>query len=222
MTHSVYPQHIVMELHRDGKAVAVHSTDTSWILKHLSHLPAPVLDVHGGPPIVSVPAELSVTGKPYYLGVLHTIERYDNGKVRVYRHFAFRMDPEPPFSLSALSDELPLEFLREKRTGRAHWVTFATGLALGPDDGKVYLSYGAGDAASRLVVMPIQELEAMFTGKVALRQYDVPFYYPPGWERPASPSRGRRGGGKTGGGGRAAGGRGMGRKLAGSGHWTTS
>lgn len=32
-------------------------------------------DVHGGPPVVYVPAKLSATGKPYYLGIMHHIER---------------------------------------------------------------------------------------------------------------------------------------------------
>ncbi len=31
--------------------------------------------VHGGPPVVLVPAQQSFTGKAYYLGVMHHIER---------------------------------------------------------------------------------------------------------------------------------------------------
>ena len=32
--------------------------------------------VHGGPPVVFVPGELSADGKPHYLGVMHHIEKW--------------------------------------------------------------------------------------------------------------------------------------------------
>lgn len=47
------------------------------------------VDLHGGPPLAYVPAALSPSGQPYYVGVLHSIERFKGG-VRVYRHFAFK------------------------------------------------------------------------------------------------------------------------------------
>ena len=129
--------------------------------------------VHGGPPVVYVPAELSGTGKPYYLGIMHHFEkwvcvlrhawgsaraipacknaslladlvsafhlsaapaisltpplqltlqltwrcaapqptpRFSNGKVRLYRHFAYKFEPHPPFAITSVSDELPLQY----------------------------------------------------------------------------------------------------------------
>lgn len=32
-------------------------------------------DVHGGPPVVHVPGSASPNGKPYYLGIMHHIEK---------------------------------------------------------------------------------------------------------------------------------------------------
>ena len=32
--------------------------------------------VHGGPPVVAVSAQLSGSGKPYYLGIMHHIEKW--------------------------------------------------------------------------------------------------------------------------------------------------
>ena len=48
-------------------------------------------DVHGGPPLVYVSGELSRSKQPYYLGIMHHIERFDEGRVRLYRHFAFKV-----------------------------------------------------------------------------------------------------------------------------------
>ena len=50
-------------------------------------------DVHGGPPLVYVRRELSRGRQPYYLGIMHHIERFDEGRVRLYRHFAFKVGP---------------------------------------------------------------------------------------------------------------------------------
>ncbi len=35
---------------------------------------------------------------------------YDGKRVKVYRHFAFKFEPGPPFAITAISDELPLRF----------------------------------------------------------------------------------------------------------------
>ncbi len=35
----------------------------------------PNADVHGGPPVVYVPARLSPDGRDCYLGILHTVEK---------------------------------------------------------------------------------------------------------------------------------------------------
>ncbi len=41
---------------------------------------------------------------------MHHIEKFDGGLVRLYRHFAFRVAPVPPFAITAVSDELPLVY----------------------------------------------------------------------------------------------------------------
>ena len=46
----------------------------------------------------------TTTDRPSFL------RRFEGGRVRLYRHFAFKIDPSPPFSIKAVSDELPLTF----------------------------------------------------------------------------------------------------------------
>ena len=124
--------------------------------------------------MISVPPELSKDGSPYYAGIMHHIEKFDKGRVRLYRHFAFKTLAEPPFSITAVSDELPLVFNATHRQ-RTAWVAFVNGFELNGKDKEVIVTYGAADVESRALVMSLSEFEALFTGAQAFRKVKVPF-----------------------------------------------
>lgn len=130
-------------------------------------------DVHGGPPLAFVPGALSPSGQPFYLGVMHHIERFDNGLIRLYRHFAFKVAPRPPFQVTAVSDELPLVFNATYKAKTA-FIAFACGLDVSPS-GQVYITYGSADIESRISILTLTELELMFTGTIAFRDVHVPY-----------------------------------------------
>ncbi len=53
---------------------------------------------------------------------LHLVIRFSKGgRIRLYRHFAFRVAPEPPFNITAVSDELPLVFNPSFQVGAGAW-----------------------------------------------------------------------------------------------------
>lgn len=130
-------------------------------------------DVHGGPPLAFVPGSLSPSGQPYYLGIMHHIERFDNGLIRLYRHFAFKVAPRPPFQVTAVSDELPLVFNATFKAKTA-FIAFACGLDVS-QSGQVYITYGSADIESRILTLSLAELERMFTGAIAFRDVHVPY-----------------------------------------------
>lgn len=163
--------HRIVHLHPTGEAAMRYETfDEALFAKFKG------FDIHGGPPVVHVPKALSGAGAggPYYLGIMHHIERFDGGRVRLYRHFAYRFEPQPPFRVTAISDELDLTFFADPDRTRTAFVTYVAGLYLSRN-GTLIISYGAGDLRARALIMSIAELEATFTGKVAFKARDVPY-----------------------------------------------
>jgi hypothetical protein len=75
MVHSVFP-HRVFRLAPNGTAVQ------QWVTR------APALfepykneDIHGGPPLVAIPADRSPSGQGYFLGILHFFQVRGTGCV---------------------------------------------------------------------------------------------------------------------------------------------
>ncbi|GAX76774.1 hypothetical protein CEUSTIGMA_g4220.t1 [Chlamydomonas eustigma] len=166
VTYMVQP-HTVFEILPSGVSVHRWTThDPTVMEKFASH------DVHGGPPLVYVPASMSSSGEPYYLGIMHHIERFSRGYIRLYRHFAFMVKPEPPFDILGVSDELPLLFNTSFK--RTSFVAFVSGLDLNKD-GMVYVSYGSADCEARILTLKVSEMEDLFTGDVAFRNIVVPY-----------------------------------------------
>lgn len=115
MTHSVHP-HRVFEVNSSGVAVAQHLSRNDALFEPFSRE-----DVHGGPPVVLVPAKHSSTGQDYYLGVFHFFQTFGegSGKVKVYHHYAYKTEAAPPFRVCAVSRELSLVTRRKRRSGGA-------------------------------------------------------------------------------------------------------
>lgn len=166
VTHMVEP-HRIFEVQTSGACVMRHETkgDPKLFDKFKT------FSVHGGPPVIYVNASASGSGKPYYLGIMHHIEKYGAKKVKVYRHFAYKFDPEPPFAITAISDELRLTFFRDSKYPTKHFIIYVSGLFLG-EGNKVYVSYGAGDREPRVMTMDLKELEATFTGKMEFLHHE--------------------------------------------------
>ena len=167
-TYMVNP-HRIVHIQRSGEAQMLYETSDAELFKKFERF-----DVHGGPPVVYVPKQLSGTGKPYYVGIMHHIERFDAGRIRLYRHFAYRFEPKPPFRITGISDELALQFYKDPSRARTAFVAYVAGLYLSPN-GTVYITYGAGDLKSRVLILTVTELEETFTGKVAFLPRHVPY-----------------------------------------------
>jgi hypothetical protein len=130
-------------------------------------------DVHGGPPLIHVPEHISSTKEAYYLGIMHHYEMRGDGCKRLYRHFAYKASPQPPFDITAISDELPLTFKDLKGVRHARCVAFVSGLDI-TENGTILITYGSADIESRILILTLDELDLLFTGEVAFRDIKLP------------------------------------------------
>jgi hypothetical protein len=147
----------VIEILPLGETLLRYQT-TSVVLKKYAFA-----KMHGGPSLVFIPSHGS--SKPCYLGVLHFYEQDHKTEYRIYRHFAYRMNPEPPFQISALSEELPLIFNASYSRWRSK-IAYVSGLDVqigsSEDESRVLISYGSADIESRVLSLSLSELNAMF------------------------------------------------------------
>lgn len=92
-------------------------------------------------------------------------------KVKVYHHYAYKMEPQPPFRVCAVSKEIPLITRKSEANKPSSWThqriwkdtsqtAYISGLYL--DGNKVLMSYGSSDIDARLLSMPLQNLEELF------------------------------------------------------------
>ncbi|PNH05439.1 hypothetical protein TSOC_008273 [Tetrabaena socialis] len=172
VTHMVNP-HRVLEVSPSGACTVRHETQgTKELFARFAEHP-----VHGGPPVIRVEAARSGDGQPYYLGVMHHIEWLTRmsgtkeRKIKLYRHFAYKFQPEPPFAVTAVSDELRLTFYSNRQHPTKAYIAYVSGFYMA-DNGTVYMSYGAGDREARVMVLPLAELEASFTGRIEFLQHE--------------------------------------------------
>jgi hypothetical protein len=90
----------------------------------------------------------------------------DPPKMKIYRHFAYKFEPRPPFAITDISDELPLTFYRHRNHPTKAFIAYVAGLFVNAN-GTVHISYGAGDREARVLTMTVGEFEALFTGRVS-------------------------------------------------------
>lgn len=167
MTHMVNP-HRVLEVSTNGNCRVAYETTNdrsvfSWLLDY---------DVHGGPPVVFVPANMSKSSHAYYMGILHYFSYVNATKgpvaytnLKLYRHFAFKFSADPPFRIFSVSDEIYLpSSYHNHELPVMQTVAFISGFCLSKGD--LYLSYGVGDLESRVLVMSLNEFDNLFSGSV--------------------------------------------------------
>ena len=156
MSYSIQP-HIILEVLPNGETSKRYQTTSDQFSKY------PDAKMHGGPSLSLIPSMGSSSA--YYLGILHYFERQPRTRYRLYRHFAYQMSPEPPFSISAMSKELPLIFNNSYTPWKAT-VAYVSGLdvILGSSEDltKVLISYGSADFDSRILSLSLLELNAFF------------------------------------------------------------
>jgi hypothetical protein len=116
MVHSIHPEQRVLKMGPDGSASEQLISSSSAVLEQFRDF-----DVHGGPPVVHIPKQISPTTSSYYLGVLHYF-KWDKtaGKdIKYYYHYAYKMQDKPPFAICAVSKEVPLVFLKQRQRLRS-------------------------------------------------------------------------------------------------------
>lgn len=156
MAYSIQP-HIVIEILPSGATLQRYQSTSDVLQKY------PFAKMHGGPSLVFIPSMGART--PYYLGILHFYERDRKTDYKIYRHFAYRMSPMPPFQISALSEELPLTFNTTYRPWKTR-IAFVSGLDVQlsstEDQTRVLISYGSADIQSRVLSLSLSELDTLF------------------------------------------------------------
>lgn len=166
--HSIQP-HRILAMDKYGLCRVAYETDSRNVLDKAHKGKR----LHGGPPVIPIYTEQQGGGarsaaKPVcYLGIMHYFD-YVQPWVRSYRHFAYKMHPEPPFHITAVSGELPLQFsgsVDRLQRDSSH-VAFVNGLTMSPD-GLLVVSYGSRDSASRVMTMSLSDLENLFSESVA-------------------------------------------------------
>jgi hypothetical protein len=95
-------------------------------------------------------------------------------KVKVYHHYAYRVEAAPPFRVCGVSSEIQLVTRKrsadKQASGWTHqriWkdtsqTAYISGLYL--DGTTVHMSYGSSDIDARLLSMSVADMEALFAG----------------------------------------------------------
>ena len=94
--------------------------------------------------------------QPHYLAVLHIFDTLS----QKYVHFFYRFDAFPPFRVRQVAKkQLPLvDLVPDGGGGQAF--SFVNGVAVA--GGNVFVTYGAGDRESRMLVLTVREMDKMF------------------------------------------------------------
>lgn len=135
--YSIFPHVVVQARATDGACVQRYSTSSYEPLARLSE--EGTHQMHG--------SATAVLHNGTFLALMHTID--GDG---MYQTMAYKFKAAPPFAVEAVSRPLPLQGVGGKN--------FASGLAVVDD--KVVVTYGAGDAESRALVMSLEYFETLF------------------------------------------------------------
>lgn len=93
-------------------------------------------------------------------------------KVKVYHHYAYKMEAAPPFRVCSVSEEIKLVTRKPDKAKPNSWThqriwkdtsqtAYISGLYL--DGDKVLMSYGSSDIDARLLAITMKDLEGLFT-----------------------------------------------------------
>jgi hypothetical protein len=147
-----FDPHVVLEPYPNGTCVRVFETPSSRAFAHLPSKP------RGNTQAVLVPAAFSGERRDYYLGVVH-------GEAgRAYKNYFYKMQAHPPFRIYAASRPMPIVNGQQPRNPAWTDVSFPMSLDLLQDAAQVLVGYGSGDKEARVLVMPWEDVRALFEG----------------------------------------------------------
>ena len=106
--------------------------------------------------------------------VLPCLQTFGEGihKVKVYHHYAYKMEAAPPFRVCSVSEEIKLVTRKPEKSKPNSWThqriwkdtsqtAYISGLYM--DNDKVLMSYGSSDIDARLLAITMKDVEALFT-----------------------------------------------------------
>lgn len=146
-----FDPHVVIEPYPNGTCARVFETRG----RVFRHLPSPP---RGNTQAVLVPAAFSGEARDYYLGVVHA----ERG--RAYQNYFYKMQAHPPFRIYAVSGAMPIINGQQPRNPAWTDVSFPMSLDFLPDTAQVLVGYGSGDRTPRVLVMPWEDVRALFGG----------------------------------------------------------
>jgi hypothetical protein len=144
-----FDPHVVIEPYPNGTCVRVFETPSPAFAR----LPS---KPRGNTQAVLVPAAFSGERRDYYLGVVHA----EQG--RAYLNYFYKMQAHPPFRIYRVSAPMPIVNGQQPRNPAWTDVSFPMSLDLLQDAGQVLVGYGSGDKQPRVLVMPWEDVRALF------------------------------------------------------------
>lgn len=156
VSYRLHPTHIVLTLSKPFQPVDIaYETNSSIAFEALPK----ESEIHGGPPPLYVPANITAAGVSYYLGVLHTRKQSIHQGIRMPHHF-YIMEAQAPFAIKSVAPRrLPLMYSSDQKP-----FGFVSGLVLTMVDQTVHVFYGASDASAYMLSFTVKELELKYFG----------------------------------------------------------
>jgi len=159
--YSISP-HAVMKVNYDKETAAPVSCGSHILSTHLPLVrlqyenPDYVISGSGQAVFVDHPNSTPYLPRSHFLALFHV----KRPSTKEYSHFAYRFSDNPPFQVLQVSTQLPLRVLTSKDDSGKTAFAFASGLAL--QDGIVAVTYSAGDRESRVLLLTLEKLDALF------------------------------------------------------------
>jgi len=158
--YSISP-HAVMKVNYDETGAPVgcgnHILTTHLPLVRLQNEnPDCVISGSGQAVFVEHPNSTPNLPRSHFLALFHV----KRPSTKEYSHFAYRFSDNPPFQVLQVSAQLPLRTLTSNDDSGKTAFAFASGLAM--QNGNVAVTYTAGDRESRVLLLTLEKLDALF------------------------------------------------------------
>lgn len=156
MVYSIHP-HRILEVDPDGgEARFLCSTPAVPVVQLFHKYGWDPRGAHGGAGVVALK---DPDGGPYFLSVFHHITDWRDGEE--YFNFPYKFASEPPFQI--LDVGRPIELQTKVNPMNGAKIQFVSSLAV--FQGQLHVGYNAGDTESRLLQIPLDELEKTYFAK---------------------------------------------------------
>jgi hypothetical protein len=158
MVYSIHP-HKILEVDPDGgDARFLCSTPAAPVVQLFHKYGWDPRGAHGGAGVVSLK---NPDGGSYFLSVFHHITDWRDGEECEYFNFPYKFASEPPFQI--LEVGRPIELQTKVNPMNGGKIQFVSSLAV--FQGQLHVGYNAGDTESRILQIPLDELEKVHFAK---------------------------------------------------------